>query len=71
MTAAEAREELESAIWRTGPASLQAMQAVLDAADRYAAAFASDMLDELERDRRTNARRALIAGDSENYGSTL
>ena len=38
MTPGEAREELESAIWRTDPASLGAVRAVLAAADAYALA---------------------------------
>ena len=36
MTADDAREELEAAIWGTDPASLGAVRAVLAAADRYA-----------------------------------
>ena len=49
MTAAEAREELETAIWRTDPASLAAVHAVLAAADRYARALAADMIDNLSK----------------------
>jgi hypothetical protein len=73
MTAAEAREELESAIWRTDPASLTAVRMVLAAADRYAAAVMWEALTRIEHDCSTVATRraALIAGDGKNYGATL
>jgi hypothetical protein len=71
MTADDAREELESAIWRTDPASPSAVAAVLAAADRYATAVAAERLDAIERSRRIAARRAaLIAGDGKHYGRT-
>ena len=44
MTAADAREELESAIWRIDPASIVAVVAVLAAADRYAEAVADERI---------------------------
>jgi hypothetical protein len=42
MTPGEAREELESAIWQTDPASLGAVRAVLAAADTYALAVTEE-----------------------------
>ena len=42
MTADDAREELEAAIWGTDPASLGAVRAVLAAADKYATAAAAE-----------------------------
>jgi hypothetical protein len=73
MTAAEAREELEAAIWRTDPSSLQATHAVLTAADAYAAAAVTEALARIEHDCSTVATRraALTAGDGKNYGATL
>jgi hypothetical protein len=66
MTPGQAREELESAIWQTDPASLRAVRAVLAAADRYAIAVTE------EHDRRA---AALIASHRQDlivdgYGRT-
>jgi hypothetical protein len=79
MNTADAREELESAIWRTDPASLSAVRAVMAAAERYATAVTAETLDRIDRDRRTAARRdhiiasrraALIEDDGKHYGET-
>jgi hypothetical protein len=73
VTAAEAREELESAIWRTDPASMATVRLVLEAADRYADAVTAETLTQIEHDCSTVATRraALTAGDGKNYGATL
>lgn len=69
--AADAREELEAAIWHTDPASLGAVRQVLAAADRYATAAASEAVDAIKRDRVITLRRAaLIADDGKHYGRT-
>jgi hypothetical protein len=66
MTPAEAREELESAIWRTDPASLKAVHAVLAAADRYALAVA-DEPDRRAADLIAGRRQDLIVDGSRQY----
>lgn len=73
MTAAEAREELEAAIWRTDPSSLYWVRMILEAADRYAAAVTAETLAGIEHDCSTVATRraAIIAGDGKHYGATL
>ena len=68
-TRGQAREELESAIWQTDPASLGAVRAVLAAADAYALAVTE------EHDRRAASliashRADLIAGDGKHYRRT-
>lgn len=63
MSAADAREELEAAIWRLAdPAATPAMMAVaLRAADRYADAAVSAALDDRARNRRLAAAEASAA----------
>ena len=68
MTAADAREELEAAIWATDPATLGTMRYVLTAADRYAKAYAAETLEAFKRDTITGRRAALIEGDGKHYG---
>lgn len=71
MTADDAREELEAAIWGTDPASLGAVRAVLAAADKYATAAAAEAVDAFDRDHAVAIRRAdLIASDGKRYGRT-
>lgn len=75
MTASEAYEELESAIWRTDPSTLDAVRTVLAAADTYAATVTAEALAAIDHQRGcpvTAARRqSLIKGDGKHYGSTV
>jgi hypothetical protein len=74
VTGADAREELESALWRTDPSSIQAVHAVLHAADTYAFTVTAEILARVEHRcgcSVTAARQeALIAGDGKHYGGT-
>ena len=61
MTADDAREELEAAIWGTDPASLGAVHAVLAAADRYAELVADERIAGRVFDRTRGAERLAAA----------
>jgi hypothetical protein len=75
MTADDAREQLESAIWQTDPPSIYHVRAILAAADNYAATVTAEALAGIDHEhgcRITEVRQAaLLAGDGKHYGSTV
>ena len=69
MTAADAYEELEAAVWRTDPGSLAAVRAVLAAAEHYAELVARERAAERVSDQlHALERRAAAEAEYASYG---